>query len=256
MKILKSRLVTVSFILWALITSTVFGINVPQLQHRVTDLAGVLSADQEALLENKLLGLEDRTSSQVVLLVISSLEGDSVEDYAMQVVETNKIGQQKYDNGVLLVIAMKDKKIRLEVGYGLESILTDARSSYIIQELISPNFKRKRFYEGISEGLDAVTGLITKEFSISPEDIAAAAKRRRRAKGSHLPIGTIVFVIILLLGFFKRGSRHGASSAMYWGGYGAGRHSSQGRWGGGGFGGGGFSGGGGSFGGGGASGGW
>ena len=228
----------------------VFALDVPPLAGRVNDYADVLNSSQEMNLESLLKGSENKTSSQVVLLTISSLQGEVLEDYSLKVVEKWKIGQEEFDNGLLVLVAMKERKIRVEVGYGLEHIITDAKSSYVIRKLIVPHFKKGDYYGGINQGLIAVSGLITKEFEITSEQLAKFKKEGKRRKGTHLPFGLIVFFIIIVLSFFRGGTRRGyRSGGIFWGGgFGSG---------GGGFGGGGgFSGGGGSFGGGGSSGGW
>lgn len=228
-----------------------FGLEVPALKYWVNDHAGILNKSQESTLENLLTQTGDKTSSQVVLLIIQSLRGEVLEDFSLRVAEKNKIGQKEFDNGVLVLVAMAEKKIRIEVGYGLEPIITDVKSGYIIRELMVPDFKKGDYYAGINRGLTAVTGLITKDFEITPEQLAKYRKKRTGRKGGHIPFTFIVFVIIIILSFFKGGTRGGrrGGGIFYLGGFGGGR-------GGGGFGGGGFSGGGGSFGGGGSSGGW
>lgn len=228
-----------------------FSIDIPRLKQRVNDYGGVLDARQVSTLENLLMAAEQKTSSQVVLLIIPSLEGESLEDYSVRVAQAWQIGQKGYDNGVLLLVAMAEKKIRIEVGYGLEHIITDAKSSYIIRKLMIPSFKSRDYYGGISRGLSAVTGLISEEFQITPEQLAKFKKESQSKKGGHLPFGFIVFIIIVVLSSFRGGGRRGyrGGGGIFWGGGFGGGGSSFG-------GGGGFSGGGGSFGGGGASGGW
>jgi len=233
---------------------SIFPIQVPKLTGRVNDYAGILSASEKAELERMLRETEEATSAQVALLTIPSLSGDVLEDFAMRVVENWKLGQQGEDNGVLLLVTMAERKIRIEVGYGLESILTDAKSGYIIRNNIIPQFKNGDYFSGIRSGLSTVTGIIKKDFDITPEQLARFRKEQSKSKGDQLPIGLIVFIIIILLSFFKRGTRgRGYRTGTPWIFFGGGLGGSRG---GGSFGGGGFSGGGGSFGGGGASGGW
>jgi len=230
---------------------TLLGIEIPTFKNRVNDYAGILSADQEANLESLLIDTENKTSSQVVLMTLRSLEGENLEDFAIRTAEKNKVGQKEFDNGVLMLVVSGDRKIRIEAGYGLESIITDLKSGYIIREIIIPYFKKNDYYGGINRGLAAITGLISKEFDITPEQLARYEKKGGRKKGGHFPFAVIVFIIIVLVNMFRggRGGR-GRGGGVYFGGGGFGGGSS------GGFGGGGFSGGGGSFGGGGASGSW
>ncbi len=243
---------TVLLSLLCLAAPWVFALDVPPLTGRVNDYADVLNSSQEMTLNNLLKGAENKTSSQVVLLTVSSLQGEVLENYSLRVVEEWKIGQKEFDNGLLVLVSMKERKIRVEVGYGLEHIITDAKSSYIIRKLMVPLFKKGNYYGGINQGLIAVSGLITKEFEITPEQLAKFRKEGKRRRGTHLPFGLIVFIIIILLSLFRGGTRRGyRSGGIFWGG---GFGSGGGGFGGGG--GGGFSGGGGSFGGGGSSGGW
>jgi uncharacterized protein len=234
------------------LTQTLLALEVPKLVGRVNDYAGIFNENQKNMLENMLQETENKTSSQVVLLTIKSLEGDSLEDFSIRVVDKWQIGQKEFNNGALFLVTLAEKKIRIEVGYGLEPIVTDLKSGYIIRQIIIPYFKKGDFYTGISQGLSAVTGLITKEFEITPEQLAKYQKKTKRGK-VHIPFVFIVFVIIVLLNIFKNGTRGGygrGGGIFYGGGFGG--------FGGGGFsgGGGGFSGGGGGFGGGGSSGSW
>lgn len=244
-----------------IIAQPLISLDVPKLTARVNDYANILDSGQEAQLENLLKSTEDKTSSQVALLTIPSLQDEDLEDFSIRVVEAWKIGQKGLDNGALLLVAMAERKIRIEVGYGLESILTDAKCSYIIQSLMVNRFKDGNYFAGIQSGLGAITGIINKEFDITPEQLAKFKKQEDKSKGGHLPIGFIIFLIILVLSFVKNGTRGGGfrGGALPWlllGGMGRSGRSFGGGFSGGGFGGGGFGGGGGGFGGGGSSGSW
>lgn len=258
--LLKRTIARVGFAWIVLLAAQIlWSMNVPELKGRVNDYAGVLDSAQKEQLETLLQDVENKTSSQVVLLTVNSLEGDALEDFSIRVVENWKIGQKEFNNGVLVLLAMAEKKIRIEVGYGLESIITDMKSGYIIRELILPYFKKGDYYGGLNRGLTAVTGLISKDFEIKPEQLARYQKESKRGKGVHIPFTFIIFIIIVILNMVKsgtRGGRFGRGGGIFYGGGGFG----SGGFGGGGFsgggGGGGFSGGGGSFGGGGSSGSW
>ncbi|MCX6584593.1 MAG: TPM domain-containing protein [Candidatus Aminicenantes bacterium] len=243
----------VSFVWVVLLAAQIlWSINVPALKGRVNDYAGVLDSNQKEQLETLLQDAENKTSSQVVLLTVNSLEGEALEDFSIRVVENWKIGRKEFNNGVLVLLALAEKKIRIEVGYGLESIITDMKSGYITREIILPYFKKGDYYGGLSQGLAAVTGLISKDFEITPEQLARYQKASKRGKGVHIPFTFIIFVIIVILNMVKSGTRgrYGRGGGIFYGGgFGGGGF-------GGGGGGGGFSGGGGSFGGGGSSGSW
>mmetsp|Transcript_21194 Transcript_21194/g.9738 ORF Transcript_21194/g.9738 Transcript_21194/m.9738 type:complete len:254 (-) Transcript_21194:466-1227(-) len=233
-----------------------FGLKVPELKGRINDYANILNYREKVALENLLLKEESATSSQIVLLTISSLNGENLEDYSMQVVEKWKIGQKEFDNGVLLLIAIKEKKIRIEVGYGLESILTDAKSGFIIRNIIVPNFKHGDIYKGIVDGMTSISGLISNKFEITDKQLAKYKRQQKGGEKKHLPATLIVFLLMFFLG--SLGRRNRGSGILPWlligGMMGSSSSHRNSGFGGGGFSG--FSGGGGGFGGGGASGGW
>ncbi len=216
---------------------------------RVNDLGGILSSSEEQSLSSYLTQIEEQTSAQVALLIIKSLEGENLEDYSLRILENwgkkKGLGQKDRDNGVLLLVALRDRKIRIEVGYGLEPILPDGKCGYIIRNLIAPAFKRGDYYGGLRAAVAKIGGVITREDDISEAELKKYRKQQKKKKGSGFPFGIIVFIIIIALNLMKGGGRGGRGGGIYWGGGGSS---------GGGFGG--FSGGGGSFGGGGASGGW
>lgn len=133
-----------------------WALDIPYLGGHINDNAHMLSSETVSELEQMLTAYEDSTTNQIVLLTISSLEGESLEDYSLRVAETWKLGQKDVDNGVLLLIARDDRKMRIEVGYGLEASVTDLASSYIINSIIRPLFKQGEFEDGIREGLKAL----------------------------------------------------------------------------------------------------
>jgi uncharacterized protein len=152
-------------------------LDVPKLQAPVTDLAGVLTAEQIANLESKLKALEDSDSTQVAVLIIPNLEGESLEDYSVRVARVWKLGQKGRDNGALLLIAMKERKVRIEVGYGLEPTLTDAKSHLITQNEIIPHFRQGQFYEGIDAGVDAIIQVVHGVYQPMKRDSESGRKR-------------------------------------------------------------------------------
>lgn len=217
--------------------------EVPALKNYATDLTGTLSASQLNSLNHRLKMYEDTTSNQLVSLMIPGLDDYPLEYFTMDVVEKNKIGQKGKDNGVLLFVAKNDRKMRIEVGYGLEGALPDALASSIVRNVIIPHFKKDDYYAGINSGLNAIISAVAGEYS-------ADNKRDNDDTG---PSGfiTILLLIFFFFTFFFRGGRKGRRSGyiFYPGSFGG-----SSRGGGSGFGG--FSGGGGGFGGGGASGSW
>jgi uncharacterized protein len=236
----------------------------PALTGRVVDAANIMPDAEEAALDAKLKALEDTTDRQLVVATIPSLEGYPIDDYGYRLGRAWGIGQEATNNGALLIVAPNDRKVRVEVGYGLEPILTDAWSSVVINTQIVPQFKANNYPAGIIAGADAIIA----QLQLPPEEAEKRAQliaKTSAKKANSISWGDafvwfviiIFFVIPILRSMFSsRGRRHGVGPVIIWGGndddWGGG---SGGGWGGGG-GGGGFSGGGGSFGGGGASGGW
>ena len=246
------KIVLISIIL-VFAVNILSSLDVPKLKGRINDNAGIINSGDERKLEALLRDVEAKTSSQVALLTISSLQGENLEDYSMRVAQAWQLGQKEFDNGVLLLVAFNEKKIRIEVGYGLESIITDAKSGFIIRNYIVPGFKKGDFAGGITNGLLAISGLVTKEFEITDEQLAKYSQQQRAGKRKQIPFGLIVFLFMFVFGGLGR-RRGGLFTALFLGSMLGGGRSRGGSGFGGGFGG--FSGGGGGFGGGGASGGW
>lgn len=236
----------------------------PALSGRVVDEANILSPQVEADLTGKLKTLEDTTGRQLVVATVPTLQGYEIEDYGYQLGRTWKLGQKDKDDGVILLVAPNDRKVRVEVGYGLEPVLTDALSSIIIQSAILPRFRAGDLEAGVVAGADA----ILQQLSL-PEDQAkavvakASEPARQDARGSPIAVLLILFVVFFLITRLlpsrgRRGRDGGLGEALPWiilGALSNSGHRHDG-WGGGGGGGGWGGGGGGSFGGGGSSGDW
>ena len=260
---------------------------VPPLAGRVNDLTATLSAEQRGLLEARLAAFERQKGSQIALLIVPTVQPETVTEYALRVVESWKLGRKGVDDGALLLIAKDDKKLRIEVGYGLEGALNDATAKRIISETISPRFKQGDFYGGIDAGLAVMIKVIGGESLPEPKQASQSAD----AGGGFDSLLAIGFILIFVVGgilraifgrFLAAGIIGGVAGVVaslmlpslliaivvgvvafiaslfigIAGGIGGGGWSSGGSSWGGGSGGGGFSGGGGSFGGGGASGDW
>jgi uncharacterized protein len=174
----------------------VSALEVPRLQGRVNDYAELLSPATEASLESVLKSLESSDSTQIVVLTIGSLQGDSLEAFSLRVVEDWKIGQQGLDNGVLLLVARDDRKIRIEVGYGLEGKLTDMTAGRIIGNVMGPRFKQGDFNQGIIDGIGAIVMTVRGEFT-------AAAEAKPNGSGREDPGGLLTSMIFI---FFIFGS--------------------------------------------------
>lgn len=228
--------------------------TVPRLHERVTDFTNTLEFSQWRSLESRLKSFEDSTSTQIAIVIISSLQGENITDYALRIAEENKIGTKGRDNGLLILIAKEEKKIRFEVGYGLEGSLPDALCDQIIRNEIHSRFREGDFYGGLNAAITAVFQATKGEYKAE-----GRIKEKVTSWGSVL----VALVLFMMFGFsiFSGGRRYGISSRGYhrsgfWGGGFGGGFFGGGGFGGGGGGGGSWSGGGGSFGGGGASGSW
>ena len=138
-------------------------VDVPKLTQRVTDLTSTLDATQKQALETKLAAFESRKGSQIAVLLVPSTQPETIEQFGIRVVDAWKLGRKGVDDGVLLLIAKDDRKLRIEVGYGLEGALNDATAKRIVSEIIGPDFKRGEFYAGIDAGVDAIIKVVDGE---------------------------------------------------------------------------------------------
>lgn len=242
---------------WLCLTCAVMAqsLTFPALTGRVVDEAGLLSPEDRAALTASLAGLEAKTTDQLVVVTLKSLQGTAIEDYGYQLGRQWKIGQKDKDNGVLLIVAPTERAVRIEVGYGLESTLTDAATKVIIESAILPRFKAGDFPGGIKRGADQIIQLLTGEAG----PVAAPAKAAPAVDRPTEPVIVFVFRVVPLLVWvilLIYGVVRGRGLPQVWStkGFGGGQSSGGAS----GFSGGdsGFSGGGGSFGGGGSSGRW
>jgi uncharacterized protein len=231
-------------------------IDFPVLKNYANDFSSTLKNSELYTLNSALKKFDDSTSNQIVFLMIRSLDGYSLEMYTYEVASKNKIGSAKNNNGVLFFVAKDDRKMRIEVGYGLEGTLPDALASSILRNEVRPYFKRGDYYAGISSGLNAIMAATKGEYTNDKKD---------DEKGIGFPIMYIILILLFIIFSGSKGGRGGRGGILPWlilSSMGSGK--SRGGWGSRGFGGGGsfgggfggFSGGGGSFGGGGASGSW
>ena len=277
--------------LWACVAAAQT-VAVPPLQARVTDLTGTLTRSEQAALEQKLASFEAQKGSQVVVLLLPTTGEESLAEYGIRVADAWKIGRKGVDDGAILLVALQDRQMRIEVGYGLEGALPDAVAKRIVSDLITPYFKRGDYYTGIATGVDAIIAAVSGEALPAPprRSQEVAPDTAGRAFGIAMAgifIGMIVRAVsnrgagavagglsAVLLGFLVAGLGiallaaliafvfvlAGGSPGMGYssrrGGFGGGFGGGYGGGFGGNRGGGGFRGGGGGFGGGGASGGW
>jgi uncharacterized protein len=228
-----------------------------------TDTAQIVDPVAATGLNQKLQAFEQQSGAQFIIYVFRSIEGESIEDFTIRCVERWKVGQKKYDNGLVLFVFFEEKKARIEVGYGLEGSITDAFASRVIREQLAPHFQRQDYAGGLQAAADAImTKIRTGEEPVPPLRQPGSAGAGERSDFNPFVVLVILFVVFFVVLPMLSRRRGGCSGCIFpfflpGGGvtFGGGGFSSGGF--GGGFGGGGgFSGGGGSFGGGGATGGW
>jgi uncharacterized protein len=241
-----------------------FALDFPPLTGRVVDQAGVINAQTRGNLETKLKDLEDKSGIQLVVATVKSLQGSDIETYANQLFRLWKLGQAQKNNGVLLLVAPNEHKVRIEVGYGLEGTLTDALSSVIIASAIVPRFKTNDYSGGIERGVDGIISVLSGDSAEWQRKVDVRSDDPSQAYEVLFPALFLILIIFFVIYLIRNADdpgpggsasprRRGSSPPIIipWGG-GSGWGGGGSGWGGGG----GFSGGGGSSGGGGASGSW
>jgi uncharacterized protein len=183
-----------------LLPQLVFALEVPPLRGHVNDYANMLSPAVSERLEQALTSFENSDSTQIVVLTVNSLEGENLEEYSIKVAEAWRIGQAKLDNGAILLVAKQERKIRIEVGRGLEGVLTDLTSGRIIRGDISPHFKRNDYDAGITAGVSSIMQVVRGEYQAQPRDL-------KQGKKSAEPVFTLLvflLVAVVFLGSFSK----------------------------------------------------
>lgn len=255
------RKTSMMFTLLVLFISTAFAqVPIPVLKNYANDLTSTLNSSELYTFESKLKSFDDSTTNQIVFLMMNSLDGYPLENFCFETASKNQIGSKKNNNGVLFFVAKDDRKMRIEVGYGLEGALPDALANSILRNEVKPFFKSGDYYAGITAGLEAIILATKGEYKGDP-------KGKGKGKGTGVPFILIVIIFIIIASLGGKGGKGGGggllpllilgsmgSGGRRSGGFGGSSWGGGGGFGGGGFGG--FSGGGGSFGGGGSSGSW
>ncbi|HTE13453.1 MAG TPA: YgcG family protein, partial [Burkholderiales bacterium] len=200
-KLPRVMLAAVLFLAVLLVPLASADIAVPLLKTRVTDLTATLSADQAAALEAKLAAFEQRKGSQLAVLLVPTTQPETVEQYAIRVAEQWKLGRKGVDDGALLLIAKNDRKLRIEVGRGLEGVLPDAYGKRIISDDIAPAFKQGDFNGGINAGVDRMIKLVDGEPLPPPRPVNRGASAQFDA-GNALMWGGLL--VLFLGGIFRR----------------------------------------------------
>jgi uncharacterized protein len=248
--------------LFFLLSSAATALEVPPLRGRVNDLARLLPQERDPAMENQLAQFERETGHQIVVLIVPSLEGEDPPAFALKTAETWKLGQKGHDNWALLLVSVNDRKLRIEVGYGLEGVLPDAIGSQIIRNILTPRFREKDYAGGIESALNAMMQVTRGE----PLPEIARRQPKNPQSNRSFQIGLVGMLALFgVMAFVSSMQRHRSGWStrgrryppVIWGGPFGGGGFGGGGFGGGDFGGGGFSGGGGGGGGGGgASGSW
>lgn len=191
---MKKRIFFLLFLIFKFVSAQE---NIIEIKNYVTDKVGLLTEEEFNSLNSKLKDFDAITTNQVVVLVIKDLGGISIERYAEKVFKKNKLGQEKEDNGVLLLISKNDRQLRIEVGYGLEHKLTDAKNSRIIREIITPEFKKEHYYKGLDLGVSNIISLISSTAEINGD-------KNEESSGNDFVkvIQSIAFVVFMGAFFF------------------------------------------------------
>ncbi len=176
------------------------GANIPFLTGRVTDNAQILTADTRRALTESLKAHEDHTGNQIAVLTVPSLEGENIEDYAVAVFKEWKLGQKGKDNGILVIVAPKDRRMRIEVGYGLEGILPDGLAGSIIRTVMTPRFKTGDYNGGINDGVKAIIDLL--EGGKLPDAPSDADSKSQTSSGLNISAPDMSIIERILIGAF------------------------------------------------------
>jgi uncharacterized protein len=251
------RQVIVTVIAWICLTCAGVAqtLTFPTLTGRVVDEAGLLSGPDRATLTETLAGLEAKTTDQLVIVTLKSLQGAAIEDYAYQLGRHWQIGQKDKNNGVLLVVAASERKVRIDVGYGLEGTLTDAMTRFIIESSILPRFKTGDFPDGIKQGTEKIIQVLTGDTADLKRAAAQSAALNARQSNSDIPtwpaialgvagVGLLIFcvatrgalcrallqIVFMMLLFGGRGGSSGRGKSFSGGGGSFGGGGSSGSW--------------------------
>src|SRR3990170_2575376 len=173
--------------------------EIPQLSNWTNDFTKTLSSEELQQLNFRLKTYQDTTTNQLVSLMIASLDGYPIEEYSFEVAEKNKIGTKENSNGILFLVVKNDRKMRIEVGYGLESVLPDALASSIIRNEVAPYFKKSEYYAGINSGIDAIIAAIGGEYK---------SDFKEKSKGISISgIIILLLIIFIILSFLPKSKR-------------------------------------------------
>jgi uncharacterized protein len=259
----RSLVACIFAILLFIVPSAALAFDVPSHDGAVTDVSGTLSAEDDTILEARIAGYRSRTGNEIGVLVIESLEGETIEDVAYRTFNTWGVGKKDLDNGVLVVLALKEHRSRIETGKGIGHLLTDVTASHILSDVLAPYMRRNEVRAGIMATLIAIESSLDQTTSSTtpvspPSTYVAPPSDSTGTVFTVLMVGIVGFAGLMALSNRSRRRWNGSSYDSSWSSYDSSSHSSHSSYdggGGGGYSGGGDSGGGGSFGGGGSDGG-
>ena len=193
-------------------------VAIPALKTHVTDLTQTLSAEEQSQLETKLMAFEQQKGSQIAVLIVPTTQPEAIEQYSIRVVDVWKLGRKKVDDGILILIAKNDRKMRIEVGYGLEGVIPDLNAKRVIDEVMKPKFKQGDYFGGVNAATDAIIGMVSGEALPPPKNASYSDNN-----SSPAPIAIIFFAVVvgailrLMLGGFRAGLvTGGITGLMVW----------------------------------------
>jgi uncharacterized protein len=196
-------------------------VDIPELSKRVTDLTGTLNAEQQSTLEAKLASFEAKKGSQIAILLVPTTQPEDIAQYSLRVAEKWKIGRTKINDGVLVLVAKDDHKMRIEVGYGLEGAIPDVYAKRIVSDVMRPHFKQGDFYSGINASADALIGLINGEALPAPAPSQSGSQMSGENSLALFLVGTLFFTMLFhgMLGRFfgsaATGGVMGGATALF-----------------------------------------
>lgn len=237
------------FLIFSCILQNFFSLEIPKLNGRVNDYANIIKSEDEQEITNYLSSLENSTGIQIAVLTIPTLEGENIDSFGFKVADEWKLGQKEKDNGALLTVALAERQIRIDTGYGLESSLTDAKCGLIIRNVIAPEFKNGEYSKGILNGVKNMGGIVSDDETLVDQSVSSG-KDNSYLVGIVFMIFWLLFIFCIIVSRGGRGRIGNPARNHIITNYPNGRISGGPR------GPSGFSGGGGGFGGGGSSGGW
>ncbi|MBK5275794.1 MAG: TPM domain-containing protein [Desulfuromonadales bacterium] len=194
------------FLMMVLLPYMTYALDAPPLKGRVNDYASMLPPEAVARLEQKLAAFERETSNQIAVLTVPALQGDNIDQFAIRVAEQWKIGQKGKDNGVLLIMAQAERKVRIEVGMGLQGVLPDITASQIIREVMRPHLKDGNFDQGINVGVDAIMAATKGEFKAMPQDASRRTNKKKSSSGMFLVIALIAIAVCGMMSRYLGGA--------------------------------------------------